>query len=97
MSPEVKGKEFKRLPTSVVPINYALILKPDLKSFTFSGTETINVNVNEETKHILLNLSESEINSALFTSGDGKSTKQLFHIKKSFFFEEIYSIILFQL
>jgi puromycin-sensitive aminopeptidase len=70
---EVERKKFKRLPTSVVPINYVLTLKPDLKSFTFSGTETVDVIVDEETNQILLNSLEIEINSASFISNDGKS------------------------
>lgn len=41
-------KDFERLPTNIQPINYCLRLKPNLKSFTFEGTETIDVEVNKE-------------------------------------------------
>ena len=38
-------KPFERLPANVVPSNYAITLKPDLKAFTFEGSEVISVKV----------------------------------------------------
>ena len=38
-------KPFERLPTNVVPVNYALHVTPDLQLFTFSGTVNIDVQV----------------------------------------------------
>jgi hypothetical protein len=38
-------KEFKRLPPSVVPVNYALELTPNLTEFVFKGRVVIEVNV----------------------------------------------------
>ena len=38
-------KPFERLPTNVIPVNYALQLTPDLQQFTFTGTVTIDVQV----------------------------------------------------
>ena len=38
-------KPFERLPKNVVPQNYALTLKPDLKAFTFEGSEEISIEV----------------------------------------------------
>jgi hypothetical protein len=38
-------KEFKRLPASVLPVNYALELTPNLTEFVFQGHVTIDVNV----------------------------------------------------
>lgn len=38
-------KNFKRLPTSVLPKNYKLCLKPNLTEFTFTGKEVIDVEV----------------------------------------------------
>ena len=45
MSGSESKKPFERLPTNVVPVNYALQLTPDLQQFTFSGTVTIDVQV----------------------------------------------------
>ena len=38
-------KAFARLPVDVVPSNYSICLKPNLKAFTFDGNETISVEV----------------------------------------------------
>lgn len=38
-------KKFERLPKTVVPSNYKLTLKPDLKNFTFEGSVDIAVEV----------------------------------------------------
>ncbi len=38
-------KPFERLPTDVVPTNYKLELRPDLKLFKFTGTLNITVDV----------------------------------------------------
>ena len=35
----------QRLPTTVVPTHYTLVLAPDLKTTTFSGAESIDVNI----------------------------------------------------
>ena len=38
-------KPFERLPTDVVPRNYAVELQPDLKKFVFTGKLAITVEV----------------------------------------------------
>ena len=38
-------KSFERLPTNVVPRNYALTLQPNLTEFSFTGKEVIEVEV----------------------------------------------------
>lgn len=38
-------KEFQRLPLDVKPTNYSLRMHPNLKAFTFEGTEKIDVEV----------------------------------------------------
>jgi hypothetical protein len=38
-------KPFERLPTDVVPVNYKVELRPDLKAFTFQGKLEITVKV----------------------------------------------------
>ena len=65
--------DFKRLPSNVIPINYDIAIKPNLKNFTFSGNESVKVKVNEETKTIVLNALELEVTVASFTPEAGKS------------------------
>ncbi|CAG8538500.1 28782_t:CDS:10, partial [Racocetra persica] len=50
------------LPTNVRPTHYDLTLTPDLQSFTFKGTEIINLNINQHTKTIILNANEIQVN-----------------------------------
>ncbi len=52
-----------RLPSVVIPERYAISLKPDLATFTFTGSETIEVNVASATKTILLNALDLTIDS----------------------------------
>ena len=40
-------KPFERLPTNVLPINYKVELRPDLKTFTFKGDLEITAKVLE--------------------------------------------------
>lgn len=39
------GKAFERLSRNVVPTNYFLSLKPDLKNWTFEGSEKVDIQV----------------------------------------------------
>ena len=41
----VQRKPFEHLSTSILPSNYALTLHPDLEKFTFTGEETIDIEV----------------------------------------------------
>ena len=52
---KMSGKPFERLPSKVLPVNYAVTLKPNIPAFTFEGSEDIQVKVN--------------ISSFLFVSG----------------------------
>ncbi|CAG8543698.1 10366_t:CDS:10, partial [Acaulospora colombiana] len=56
------------LPTNVRPTHYNLVLIPDLNDFTFTGTEVVNLNINENTKVITLNANEVEVRSAKLVS-----------------------------
>ncbi|MCA9813123.1 MAG: hypothetical protein KC483_09740, partial [Nitrosarchaeum sp.] len=48
----------------ITPINYELTFEPDLKKFTFSGTETITIECKKATKTILMDCAEIKIKSA---------------------------------
>jgi puromycin-sensitive aminopeptidase len=54
-----------RLPANVTPERYDLTLTPDLKAFTFAGTEIVAIAVHEATAEVVLNALELEIESAV--------------------------------
>jgi aminopeptidase N len=58
-----------RLPRTVVPRRYDLTLEPDLVEATFSGSETIAVEVVEPTSEVVLNAVEIEIDEAVADVG----------------------------
>src|SRR5947209_20369238 len=58
-----------RLPKSVVPSHYALSIAPDLANETFSGQETIDVDVKEPVDTIVLNAVEMELTEVSVTGG----------------------------
>ena len=60
-----------KLPTTVRPTLYTLTLEPDLDSFTFDGSETIAIQVDEPTSDIRMNSAEIAIRSATLTLPDG--------------------------
>jgi len=62
------------LPSAVTPSKYDLLLKPDLKNFTFDGEVKIHVDVSEETKTVSLHAKELYIKDATYTSNDGSQT-----------------------
>ena len=45
MSSSDEKKPFERLPTDVVPVNYKVELRPDLKAWTFQGKLEITAKV----------------------------------------------------
>jgi len=47
----------------VIPINYGLTFEPDLKKFTFGGTESISVECKKPTSTITMNCAELKIKS----------------------------------
>ena len=59
-----------RLPRSVVPSRYEIELSPDLETFTFTGHETVTIEIVEPVSDIVLNAIEIEIGSAIVTVDD---------------------------
>ena len=56
-----------RLPRTVVPRRYELVIEPDLDAATFSGEETVAVEVVEPTGSIVLNVKELDVSEAWVT------------------------------
>lgn len=59
-----------QLPTNVVPVLYDIAVTPDAKALTFSGTETVTVEVKQPTATVVLNAADLNISRATW---DGKS------------------------
>ncbi|MBS1806247.1 MAG: M1 family metallopeptidase [Acidobacteria bacterium] len=59
----------QRLPSTVLPQHYSLILTPDLKAATFTGSETIDVTLAEPASSITLNASEITFQSVTIFAG----------------------------
>jgi aminopeptidase N len=53
-----------KLPKDVVPLDYKIHVVPDLKSFTFAGTENITIDVRSATHKIVLNANRLDIDFA---------------------------------
>ena len=66
--------EFSPLPPYVRPTKYRLTLTPDLERFTFSGEETIDIQILEPAAEILLNAIEIEVQAASLVRSDGATT-----------------------
>jgi aminopeptidase N/puromycin-sensitive aminopeptidase len=67
----------ERLPQTVRPESYTLILTPDLKAATFAGLETIDVIVVEPADHITLNAAEIAFESVTVTAGGKQQTAKI--------------------
>jgi len=55
-----------RLPTSVTPAHYDLVLRPDLEDASFTGSAGIDIDVHEPTDTIVLNAIELTMDAASF-------------------------------
>ncbi|WCM28841.1 M1 family metallopeptidase [Sphingomonas sp. QA11] len=58
-----------QLPANVAPVAYDITVKPDAKAMTFSGTETVTIDVRQATSTIVLNAVELKLGKVTF---DGK-------------------------
>lgn len=65
-----KATELSRLPTNVVPSHYHLFIRPEISEDTFFGRETIDVQVRERTKTIVLNSLDIVIHTASFVANN---------------------------
>ncbi|KAJ5610716.1 hypothetical protein N7510_007435 [Penicillium lagena] len=65
-STNVQGREV--LPTNVKPLHYDLTLEPNFDKFTYDGTVVIDLQVNEDTDFVSLNVNEIEIHNAVISS-----------------------------
>ncbi len=64
----------QRLPQTVVPESYTLSLTPDLKAATFSGVESIVVNLKEPVSAITLNSAEIAFQTVTVRAGGKEQT-----------------------
>ncbi|MBE0618896.1 MAG: M1 family metallopeptidase, partial [Proteobacteria bacterium] len=60
-----------RLPTTVVPSHYDLVVEPDLEAATFSGRVRIRVEVHEPVAQVVLNAKELTLGAAALETADG--------------------------
>src|SRR3989344_3682422 len=65
-------KQTVRLSKNVIPIEYDLKIRPDLKNFTFEGVETITLSILKKTKTLTLHSKELEIETAHMSDMWGK-------------------------
>ncbi len=60
-----------RLPRTVIPSRYGLVLEPDLAAGSFVGTEDVAVAVREPVTEIVMNAVDLDIAGGYLTSADG--------------------------
>ena len=64
-----------RLPRHVRPTRYDLRLEPDLTTLTFTGDETVTLEVEEATAEIVLNAVDLAFGEATLTNARGESQR----------------------
>src|SRR5213079_2458008 len=62
-----------KLPKQIVPEEYAVRIMPDIAKRTFTGSESVKLNVHEAVKQIVLNALEIKISKAAI---DGKPMRR---------------------
>jgi hypothetical protein len=63
-----------KLPKAVVPIHYALDITPDLDTLTFSGSESVDIEVRAPTERLVLNAVDMTIGAAAI---EGEAAPQI--------------------
>ena len=58
-----------RLPKTVVPIHYAIELKPNLETLALAGSEVVDIEVREPTARLVLNAENMTLSSATIDDG----------------------------
>src|SRR5205809_880732 len=61
-----------KLPKAVVPLSYDIQLKPNIEKLTFTGSETVVLDVRKPAKTITLNVNTMTIASAKLLGANGK-------------------------
>src|SRR6185369_12118328 len=64
-----------RLPRHVRPTRYDLRLEPDLATLTFTGDETVTLEIDESTAEVVLNAIDLSFGDATITSARGDSVR----------------------
>ncbi len=62
---------FSQLPPHVRPVKYRLTLTPDMERFTFTGEESVQIDIVQPTRQIVLNAIEIQVQAASVRLGDG--------------------------
>ncbi|XP_072514582.1 endoplasmic reticulum aminopeptidase 1 [Salminus brasiliensis] len=75
-----------RLPDSVKPLHYDLLIHPNLNSLSFTGTVQIRLEVQQESSYIFLHSKNLHISRALLL---GSRRQHLLHVHESEPFEQI--------
>ena len=71
-----EAKAFERLPKIITPVNYNIRLKPNLKVFTFEGSEDIDIEIVKPTSEVTVNSVEIEIQDVVYVpKGTNDSVK----------------------
>ena len=64
-----------RLPRTVLPRHYQLVLEPDLEAARFAGRQAVRIEVTEAVERILCNAIELAIDEAWLTAADGSGPR----------------------
>jgi aminopeptidase N len=72
-----RKKSIVRLSMDVMPVNYDLTVEPDMKKFTFSGSEEITLDVAKPTREIVLNAADLDVLQAHILPADASSVQGL--------------------